>query len=396
MNFISLIKNALGNIWVGKLRSGLTLLGVLIGTASVVALVSSGQLATQHALAQFKTLGTDLLAVSINSSAPSDSSNQQRLNLDDMIKIKKSTPAISAIAPYTNYYGSMSYNGSPLEGSVLGATQDLADIVKIELVDGRFISTLDSTFNFCVIGDGIASKMRSAGAFNPIGKQILVGRKMFTVVGIAKPWPQNMFMFADIDNSLIIPIESSFILSKYAQIQNIIFKLTPDADIDATQAKISQTINSILPQQQLYYRSAKQLIESMAKQRQTLTLLLALIGGISLVVGGIGVMNIMLVSVTERRKEIGIRLAIGATGKDIGWMFVMEAIVLTVIGGLLGIIIGVIISFVAAKLSGWEFHIFVLPPLVGFLVSALVGVISGFYPAFKASRLDPIQTLRSD
>lgn len=395
-DIIQLIKEAFANIWTSKLRSSLTLLGVLIGTASVVALVSSGQLATQHALAQFKTLGTDLLSVSINSTAETSPNQAQKLTLNDMFKIEKASPNILEIAPYTNYYGGVSYLGQSLDGGIIGATDGLQDIVKIKLAQGRFVSTLDSYLNYCVIGNGIANKMKSAGTLDPIGKQIRVGYKMFTVVGVAKPWAQNMFMYADVDNALIIPIESSFDLSKYAQIQNIIFKLKPNSDIDKTQNQITDTINQILPKQQLYFRSAKQIIESMAKQRQTLTLLLALIGGISLIVGGIGVMNIMLVSVTERRKEIGIRMAVGATGKDIGWMFVTEAIVLTLVGGLLGILCGIIVSFIAAKLSGWEFQVFLLPPLVGFLVSALVGVISGFYPAYKASQLDPIQTLRSE
>lgn len=395
MHLFHLIKESFANLFVSKLRSILTLLGVLIGTGSVVALVSSGQLATQHALAQFKTLGTDLLAVTINQSGGTpDPSN--RFDLSKMPLIESASANIVLTAPYTNYYGNIIYNGAQIQGGVIGATGDLQTAIKIPLAQGRFVSALDQYAFYCVVGNNIAQAMQKAGAINPIGAQIEVGDDVYTVIGVAQAWPENMFMFADIDNSVIVPIDNSFLLSKYVQIQNIIFRLTPNSDIDQVQDQITAAVNKAAPNSQLFFRSAKQLIESMQKQRQTLTLLLSLIGGISLVVGGIGVMNIMLVSVVERKREIGVRLAVGATGADIGWMFITEAVVLTVFGGILGIIIGVTISFIAAKLSGWEFQIFLLPPLVGFLVSVLVGIISGFYPAFKASRLDPITTLRSD
>lgn len=391
-----LLREAFGNLLTSKLRSILTLLGVLIGTASVVALVSSGELATQHALAQFKTLGTDLLAVSINPSSTNTSTQPKRLNLSDVTTLAAASSGILEAAPYTNYYATISYNGTPIQGSVIGATEALQDIAKIYLAQGRFISYLDKTWFFCVVGNGLAQKIKSMGVNSPIGTQIRVGNNYYTIVGIAKRWPENIFLYADIDNSLIIPIENSFVLSKYVQIQNIIFKLRQGADINQVQNQITSTINSIVPNQQLFFRSAKQLIVSLEKQRQTFTLLLALIGGISLVVGGIGVMNIMLVSVIERKREIGIRMAIGATRKDIGLMFISEAIVLTLFGGIIGIILGVLISFVTAELSHWVFQLYLLPPLVGFLVSALVGIFFGFYPAFQASRLNPIETLRSE
>ena len=391
------IVEAVANIFASKLRSMLTLLGVLIGTASVVALVSSGQLATEHALAQFKTLGTDLLAVSI-SPAGQPGPNQPKLDMTSMPQIENSSSAILETAPYTTYFAPLFYNDTEIQGGILGATRALQNVVKIELNQGRFVTVFDKNAFYCVIGHGIAQKIRDTGTLNPIGKQIRVGDNIYTIVGIAQPWPENIFMYADIDNSLIVPIENSFLLGKYVQIQNIIFKLRPDADIDTVQQKITQAINNAIPQQQLFFRSAKQLIAGMQKQRDTLTLLLALIGGISLVVGGIGVMNIMLVSVVERRREIGIRMAVGATRRDIGLMFITEAIALTSLGGLLGILCGgvVAVSFVTAVLSHWDFHFYMMPPIIGFLVSALVGISFGFFPAYKASRLNPIDCLRSE
>lgn len=398
MNYPHLFREAFANLFHSKLRSILTLLGVLIGTASVVALVSSGQLATQHALEQFKTLGTDLLSVTINPSSTSSAngSSQPRLDYNKVLTLQNVSPDILDMAAYSTYYGAISFSGAQIQGGVIGATVHLKDIIQIDLEQGRFITLFDKYAFYGVIGHNIAQKMREQGVFDPIGKQLRVGNYIYTVVGVIKPWPENIFMFSDIDDSIIVPIENSFLLSQYVQIQNIVFKLKPNANIDLIQQELTRALNAIAPNEQVYFRSAKQLIASMAKQRQTLTLLLSFIGGISLVVGGIGVMNIMLVSVVERRKEIGVRLAVGATGKDIGWMFITEAVVLTVVGGILGILVGVLVSFIAAELSGWGFSLFIEPPLVGFLVSVMVGIISGFYPAYKASQLDPIETLRSE
>lgn len=400
MNFSTQLKEAFLNLIGAKLRTTLALLGILIGVASVVALVSSGQLATRHALDQFKTLGTDLLAVSINSSSNSvngagSQSAGAQLTLSDVDQLYKATDQIQTIAPYTTYFAPASYKGRQLQTNLIGTTSALQKVVKIEMAQGRFVSDLDHREYYCVVGAGIAEQI-GENPQNLIGKQIRVGNNIYTIIGVAAKWPENIFLYADLDHSLIIPIDNSFLLSKYVQIQNIVFKLNPGVNPDPIQAKITNTLNSILPGQQLFFRSAKQLIVSMEKQRQTLTLLLSLIGGISLVVGGIGVMNIMLVSVIERRKEIGIRMAVGATQKDIAMMFLIEAIVLTSFGGLSGIIIGILISYIAAEVSHWQFYLFLLPPLIGFVTSALVGIFSGFYPAFKAAKLSPIETLRSE
>jgi putative ABC transport system permease protein len=395
MQLAPTIKESIANLFVAKLRTALTLLGILIGTASVVALLSSGQLATQHALAQFKTLGTDLLAVTM--SPPSlNSSGNNYLNLSQVQALQKVSPDIIEVAPYTNYFAGISYNSHPLQGVVIGADENLAKVIKIQLAQGRFVSSLDKSLFYCVIGSDLAESLKKAGVFQPIGKQISLGNNIYTIIGVAKPRTENIFLNADIDKSAIIPIQNSFLLDKQIAIQNIIFKLSGTVDLDKVQKQIANAVKKTLPSQQLFFISPRQLLDSMEKQRHTLTLLLGLIGGISLVVGGIGVMNIMLVSVIERRREIGVRMAIGATGKDIGVMFIIEAIVLTVIGGLLGIAVGVLISFIAAEVSGWGFSFFFLPPLIGFFVSALVGIVSGFYPAYKAAQLDPIDTLRSE
>jgi len=389
------IQESLRNIWIFKLRSALTLLGMLVGTASVVALISSGQLATQQALDQFKNLGTDLFAVTIEDLAPTSEGHTEKLTVLQVDQIKKSSPAVITAAPYTAHYAPISYNGKLISGNIIGATEALSSAAKITTEKGRFLSLLDGRQSFCVIGSDIAKEIIGATP-ELIGQQIQIGQSYCTIVGVAKPWAENMFMYAEINRAVLIPIEASFDLGESVKIRNILFKLVPGSDIDQAQKKIEAAINQLLPKAKVFSHSARQLIEGMQKQRRTFSLMLGAIGGISLVVAGIGVMNIMLVSVVERRREIGIRMALGAKNSDIQAMFLTEAVLLTLLGGILGILIGILASWVIALSSHWPFQIYLLPPLIGCSVAALVGIISGYYPAYKAAQLDPIETLRCD
>lgn len=399
MEFLSHVTEAFSNLLTAKLRSFLAVLGILVGSASVVAMVSSGQLATAAALAQFTQLGTDLLSVSINDSGQTkaqSSSHPNKMDVKTALGIKATSPNITKVSPYISVYVPIVYEGHPIDGGVLGVTQSMQSTIKIKMTQGRFISDLDDYSYFCVIGEQIAESIKKFGAFNPIGKQILLGTAYYTIVGVAGNWPENSFMYADINQSILIPIYASTTLSSGADINNVIFTLVEHSDIQKTEDAISSYINRNLPGKQLDYRSARQLIESMNNERKILTLLLGLIGSISLIVGGIGVMNIMLVSVVERRKEIGIRLAIGARRRDIQAMFLIESVALSLFGGVFGIIIGILTSLVIAISASWHFQLFTLPPLIGFSVSVAIGIFFGFYPAYQASRLDPIQTLRAE
>lgn len=393
------VKEALNNFVTAKLRSFLAVLGILVGTASVVALITSSQLATEHALAQFKSLGTNILAMDIMQSfggGQSDQQSNQQITLSIVPAIKSASDQIILIAPYINLFQSLYFGGKENDGQVLGVTAALQPLIKIEIDKGRFISDLDHNRFYCVIGSSIYKGFQEQGVKNPIGKQIQVGNWLFTIIGIAKPWQPNWFLFGDINRGIMIPLQTSYLLSKYARINNLLFRLVQKPDISLVQQQLTAKMKALLPNQKVTFRNPEQIIGIMKKQQSTFTWLLGSIGGISLLVGGIGVMNIMLVSVVERRREIGIRMAIGAKRSDIRQLFLIEAIILTLFGGLLGIVIGLLISFVLSMITHWDFHLLLLPPILGFVVSVLVGVISGFYPAHRASQLDPIETLRGE
>jgi len=213
---------------------------------------------------------------------------------------------------------------------------------------------------------------------------------------VAKHWKENGFFNEDINQAAIIPLAGISVVSKDAKINNAVLLLKPDSPIDEVIEEIKQIITSLAPKLSVFPRSAKQIIASMESQGRIFTLLLAVIGGISLLVGGIGVMNVMLVSVSERKKEIGIRKAVGAKNSEIQALFLVESVMLSLLGGVLGVLLGLIFTRIVAYFSDWNFSIYLLPPIAGFLVSAATGIFFGFYPARRAAKLEPMATLRSE
>ncbi|MCB1826844.1 MAG: ABC transporter permease, partial [Coxiellaceae bacterium] len=386
MNLKVHLRESILNLFSAKLRSILAILGVLVGTGSVVALMASSRLATDHALAQFKTLGTNLLAMRVSSQGQDQqgSGSQQNLSFEDVPKLMKAAPQVKLAAPYLSLYQSIHLFNDKNTGQVIGATADLATIAKIYLDKGRFISDFDNNVHYAVIGSSLA-KQYEKHFMDPMGKQIRVGSNELTIIGVAKPWKPNLFLFINIDNSVIVPYSTAYAMQPNAKLQDVLFRLVKQPDLPLVQQQLTNELNRIAPNLQPQFRNPGQIIKLVAGQRKTFSSLLLAIGSIALVVGGIGVMNIMLVSVVERRREIGVRMAVGARRWDIMIMFLMEAIMLTVLGGLLGIGLGVGVTAVLAITSGWAFHIYWIPPLLGFFVSVLVGIISGFYPAWRAS-----------
>ena len=402
MNLKMHFRTAITNLNSTKLRSMLAALGILVGTASVVAMISGGQLASYQALQQFKALGTNLMSITINTASSSDSGDSSNLSsattsspvtVQEAINLKTASSDITSIAPYISLYQPMKFQGHTVSGTILGTTETLQNIMKLTMQEGRFVSLLDKNNYYCVIGQKIYTELKKY-SLDPMGQQISIGSSIFTIIGILKDWTQNSFIYADLNQSVFVPINTAYIISSYAQIYNVILKLNEGTNITTLEQDITNYFNQNIPGKSLYFQSAAQILASMTSQQQILTAFLGFIGGISLLVGGIGIMNIMLVSVAERRQEIGIRLAVGAKKRDIQKMFLIEAIVLSFFGGIAGVLLGLTISFAIAIYQGWLFMIFYQPILLGFVVSVLTGIFFGFYPAYKASKLLPIETLR--
>ena len=243
MKYINQIQDALTNFMTTKLRSALAILGILVGTASVVAMVLSGQLATHQVLQQFKALGTDLLAVSINPT--SRDSQKNKLDLTTALNLKQVSPDLLMVAPYTNLYLNASFNGHKIDTNIIGTTDDLAKIIKLNMLEGRFVSSLDRYSPFCVLGYDAYLKIKHL-SLNPIGQQIRLGKDIFTIIGIAKHWEENSFIYANLNRAIFIPLETSLLINQHVDIYNIVTKLSSNANIDETETKINEYFQNTL------------------------------------------------------------------------------------------------------------------------------------------------------
>jgi putative ABC transport system permease protein len=397
MKLTNQIHHAWVNLTAAKMRSFLALLGIWVGTAAVVALMNFGQIATAKALEQFKALGTDLLAVSLYQKVEGTNiATPDSMPLSLWRQLPEGISAIKEIAPYSTAYQPMSFSGRLLKGVIIGADEALADIIQIHLAEGHFVSFVQTFEHFCVIGARLAEQIQASAHGTVIGKQLQIGSALYTIIGIANPWKENVFFNEDINQAVIIPIAGTALVKKDASINNAVLKLNAHIRIDEVIAQIQARLAQYAPKMSVFVRSAKQIIENMENQGHIFTLLLSVIGGISLVVGGIGVMNVMLVSVTERRKEIGIRKAVGGKNSEIQTLFLVESVLLSLVGGMLGIFSGLLITWIFAYFSRWPFTIYWLAVCVGFFVSVTVGIFFGFYPARRASVLEPVVSLRSE
>lgn len=389
MQPLSHVRFAFLNLLSSKVRSFLAILGITVGTGAVVALMGSSKIATAHALAQFKQLGTNLIALHIASNTAGNKLP------DGLIKsLASDSDTIERAAPYLAWQGETkdlanidrSYVG------LFGTTDLMQSIAKFQLARGRFISFLDGSQLFCVVGDRIAQSYQQR-FLNPVGEVIGIDGHLFTIIGVIKPWESSLFLPINANESVITTLRTLTRLYPNASAHDLLFRLKPTASIAQAEAEIRSRVQRTMPKAQLLFRNPDQIIALVSKERQTLDNLLLSIGAIALVVGGIGVMNIMLVSVVERRREIGIRMAIGATEKDIITLFLIESVLLTLFGGTLGVLIGLLATLLFAHVAGWVFIWYLTPVLLGFGVSVCLGVLSGIYPAWQAAKLDPIVCL---
>lgn len=391
------IDQALVNILAAKLRSFLALLGILVGTAAVVALISCGQMATEKALAQFRALGTDLMAVSLFNKGNSEAKSQNNeIHLQNWRQLPNYNSDILKIAPYATAYQSLSFAGKELQGPIIGADESLADIIHIEMASGHFVSSVDTVEHFAVIGAGLAKQIQHITLDNPVGQQLKIGPALYTIIGVTRHWQENAFFNEDINQAVIVPIAGIPLISKGSKVNSAVILLKKDTAIDPFMQQLRHLLEQQAPGLNVFMRSAKQIIASMENQGQIFTLLLGVIGGISLLVGGIGVMNVMLVAVTERKKEIGVRKAVGARNSEIQTLFLVESVIIALLGGGLGVIFGLFLSWLVAHFSHWPFFISFLPPFTGFVISVATGIFFGFYPARRAAKLAPIVSLRGD
>ena len=388
---IRLLSEAFRNLAGNKQRSLLALLGIVIGTGSVIAMVNIGAIVRQEALRQFEAMGTDLLTLSTRSDG-----DNAGFTPDEISLLPERVPGVRLAAAYGQRSEQFSPGGqAPVYGALVGATPEFLEAVEVRLGGGRTPSSFDGHELFAVVGADLAALWLKAGEPLEVGDTIPgPDGSMLMVIGFLQRTTINPLVPIDMNKALVISVPAFRRVAPDQGLTGAILRATPASDPRTVARAVEQHLRAGQPSRVVQARSAEQIIEQMASQMRLYTLLLGAVGGISLIVGGVGVMNVMLVAVTERRREIGIRMAIGARRRSIVSMFLTEALCLSLAGGAIGTAIGIGTAYAASELANWTFLISPVAIPLGAGVSAVVGVVFGYLPARQASRVDPIEALR--
>ncbi len=400
MRFGSIIKVALRALMRNTMRSILTALGIIIGVGAVIAMVSIGNGAKAQVEAQVASLGQNVITVFSGSMSSGGMrggwGSSPSLTIEDAEAIEREVTGIVGVSPEVRDRNQVLANGLNWNTSVNGESPDYPDIRSWKIASGAMFSDQDvrSVAKVCVIGKTVADQLFANG--DPVGQTLRIRNIPFKVLGVLDSKGFNLFG-QDQDDAVLVPYTSHMKrLSRRSYISSILIQAASADVID----KVQKDITEVLTQRRkgrepdFTVRNQVELAQTATATTQTMTLLLAAIASVSLLVGGIGIMNIMLVSVTERTREIGIRLAIGAHGSDVLMQFLIEATILSSLGGVIGILLGIGSSQLVSHLNGWPVLVSTASVVIAFVFSAAVGMFFGFYPARKAAQLDPIDALR--
>ncbi|MCU0793678.1 MAG: ABC transporter permease [Opitutaceae bacterium] len=385
-----------------KLRSFLTALGIIIGVGAVITMVSIGNGAKAQVEAQVASLGRNVIAVFPGSSTGSSGArggmgSSNTLTVADAEAIKREVTGVVAVSPEIRQGWQVLGNGRNWRTSVYGQAPDFVSIRAWNITEGRMFSDVEtrSAAKVCVIGATVARELFAD--LDPVGQTMRIRDVPFRILGVLAPKGYNVFG-QDQDDAVIMPYTT--FMTRIFRWRDTVSTILIEAPSTAAMPRIQQEVNDLLQQRRggrepdFTVRNQLELAEAASATSRTMTALLGAIAGVSLLVGGIGIMNIMLVSVTERTREIGIRLAIGAHDRDIRIQFLIEAMILSMLGGALGVAVGVGLAETLSHFNGWPTLVSTSSVLLAVGFSAFVGIAFGFYPAHKAAQLDPIEALR--
>ena len=404
MNFANLFKIAVKALSNNKLRGFLTMLGIIIGVASVITMLAIGQGSKKSIQAEISEMGSNMIMIhpggDMRGGVRLDADDMESLKLQDFEDIRDKTRYVSYVSPAVNSAGQAVYGANNTPTTVYGVNLDYLEIRRYRVADGEPFTNQDIRVaaKVCLVGQTVVDELFPDGE-NPIGKVIRFGTIPFRIVGVLESKGYNS-MGMDQDDLIIAP---------YTTVQKRILAITHLQEIICSALSESYTEEAIdeiadilrtnhrlkaTDEDDFSIRSQQELSSMLTSTTDMMTVLLAAVAGISLLVGGIGIMNIMYVSVTERTREIGLRMSIGAKGRDILAQFLIESILISVTGGLIGVLFGIGAAIVVKVVAAFPIYIQPWSVILSFAVCTLTGVFFGWYPAQKAARLDPIEAIR--
>lgn len=404
MSLLESVKVALNGLFANKMRSVLTMLGVIIGVAAVISMLAISSGARDAVMKEIEAMGTNLIIIrsgqARKGSVMGGFGSKQSLVYDDAVAIAEECPSVSKVAPEITFNLQVKYKNTNTKTTIVGTSSDYMDVRNFTVRDGDFFSRSDEKARrrVAVLGSKVVENL--FGETRAVGKYISIKGIRFEVVGILEEKGSSGGPFGDQDDQILIPVTTAMkrvfgvdyltIIS----IQTDSQEMMDNATVELTALLRKRHNISGDKDDDFILRTQKDLINMADNVAGIFTILLAGVAGVSLVVGGIGIMNIMLVSVTERTREIGLRIAIGARRKDIRTQFLVEALVLSLFGGLIGIMIGMTGSSAVLLFTEWNASVSAASVLISFGFAAFVGIFFGYYPARKASLLNPIEALR--
>ena len=404
MNVLALVKVCFRALLRNKMRSILTMLGIVIGVASVISMVGLTSGASTGIQAQISSMGDNVLMIFSGSTNRSGSrmgfGSRNNMTVEDVNAIRTQCPDVRVISPAVRSGAQLVYADQNWSTQVFGVSPEYVDIRRYEVSSGRMFGDADvrGAAKVCVVGQTLVNNLFAGN--DPIGATIRVKRIPFVVIGRLAAKGQSA-MGQDQDDVLLIPLTTA--VKKFqggdTRVSMVFASATSTQSITDAQNEISDVLRTrhhIGPKDDddFIVRSQTDLAQTIQSTSQTMTILLGSVALVSLLVGGIGIMNIMLVSVTERTREIGIRMSVGARESDVLWQFLLEAVTLSALGGVLGVLLGIAVSMGISKFAGWPTQVSPVMAAIALGFAALVGIFFGFYPARKASLLDPIEALR--
>ena len=403
LRLVQTVPSAIQALRANKGRSLLTALGIIIGVAAVIVVVALGQGASASVASQLQSLGTDQLTIQPGSTrtggvagGAGTVTSLTAANADDLLQ---DVPSIKALSPVVQTNAQVIFGGNNWQTRVSGVRASYQGIQSWKLASGTFFTDQQDQQmdNVAVIGQTVATNLFPNGE-DPVGQLIRVRNVPFTVIGVLAS--KGSSGFQDQDDTILVPLQTAQVrLTGSKNVNSIVVQAADPSRMSALQQEVEQDLRQLhqlraTQPNDFSIRNNADLIQRAEGVTQTLTLLLGGVAVVSLVVGGIGIMNIMLVSVTERTREIGIRAAIGAEPSDILAQFLVEAVIVSLMGGLIGVTIGAAVSLLLPRFGGWATSLSPVAIGLAFGFSALIGIFFGIYPARKAARLDPIEALR--